>query len=498
MKSNNNNWIKSIMIVFMIIIVFKLPVLSQQSFCGELPPHQANGTNPDSIYFDRFGNSYDISSAQAMPTIPAVVYNAGYFQLTFSGVDPIYHAVVRQVFTDISTQFPQRTITGYCGQTIPNEVVSILVRYGKDENNNDLDCNSNILGVGSPLYYNSVGKHGTNCNILNYSQVYHKVNGGNSNLVNGNDGILGLNPCEEKFNFNINEVDPNKYDLYTVVYHEAMHIMGFGSKIKIENPYSNQDRFYSFYDLLLNKDGQLIQPSEQCGINCYSLVPGFIDHNCEINVGQNGPKVAYHDNKSDLSHLADSNQGCGNSDFLMNYHLDVGERKYLQEDEKKIMCNIGYSNSGCEGDYVIFPQAIPKKKDIENTFNYNYNSLDCLPMLFYACNGEFTLNYSEILKFIGSSQSISISDVFLRQDQTSSFSLTYTNTDFTIVRTNSEDDNATVYYTVTTEEGCKSLNGTIFIYFDLYCQQENCPEPFDPCINMLCMSDFENILGPPV
>jgi hypothetical protein len=496
MKSKINYLTKSIMILIIIIIAYKLPLFSQHSFCGEFPHHQATSTNPDSIYYDRFGNSYDILSAQQLPSNPEMICDAGYFKLTFSGVDPIYKEVVCQVFKDVSTQFPQRTLTGYCGQTIPNKIVNIKVNYGKDQNNNDLDCNSNILAVGSPLYYNAVGKHGTNCNILNYSQVYHKVNGGNSDFITGDDGLLGLNPCQEKFNFNIESVDPTKYDLYTVVYHEAMHIMGFASQIKIENPYINLNRFYSFYDLLLYKDGQLVQPSEQCGTNCYSLVPWFIDQNCEISVGQNGPKVAYHDNKSDLSHLADSNQGCGNSDFLMNYHLDIGVRKYLQEDELKIMCDIGYSNNGCESDYIIYPQAIPKKKDIESSFSYKYNSLDCLPMLFYACNGEFTLNYSEILKYISSNQSISITDVFLKQDQTSSFSLTNTNTDFTIVRTNSVADNATVYYTVTTDVGCKSINGTIFIYFDLYCQQENCPEPFDPCINMLCMSDFENILGP--
>ncbi len=109
-------------------LFFLIEGISQQfNFCGVLPPHQFQSTDPDSIMYDRFGNSYN---AFYMPN-PQQVLNcpSGYYELNIgAGISQDMCMALCQIFALNSTQFPRRSNFNECGDPIPQEPVRIDVR----------------------------------------------------------------------------------------------------------------------------------------------------------------------------------------------------------------------------------------------------------------------------------------------------------------------------------------------------------------------------------
>jgi hypothetical protein len=81
-KIPRNLRIKLQLLLICIIQIFYAATVNCQSpiACGVLPANQATSSNPDSIVYDRFGNSYDVYPAWTSAlTLPC--NNSGYYHL---------------------------------------------------------------------------------------------------------------------------------------------------------------------------------------------------------------------------------------------------------------------------------------------------------------------------------------------------------------------------------------------------------------------------------
>lgn len=130
--------------IFVIFILNSTNVSSQQlhNFCGKLPIHQASSSNPDSIVFDRFGNTYDRYENDSAEQV--TVCNSGYFILRFKNSVPSdYQDVICQVFQEVSDIIPRRQQQFDCGenQNLANPQIEISG-----------DLLLGVLAASSPLY----------------------------------------------------------------------------------------------------------------------------------------------------------------------------------------------------------------------------------------------------------------------------------------------------------------------------------------------------------
>jgi len=123
MKHHHNfsNWINCF--IFLAIFFCLSTDSNSQSidFCGELSPNEAYSTNPDSIVYDRFGNSYDRYITEEIYGSELTTSTmAGYFDLRFDigNISPDLTEVIIDVFEDLSSLIEQRVNTTGCSQEI--------------------------------------------------------------------------------------------------------------------------------------------------------------------------------------------------------------------------------------------------------------------------------------------------------------------------------------------------------------------------------------------
>ncbi len=491
--------------------------------CGSQMVPPPNGNNPDSLILDRFGNVYDLEDLLIPP--PAANPNggcqSGYFNLTFDVNFPMdKQPTVCKVFADLSAIIVQHNNTLGCGDAIPASNVDIDIIW---EDLTPVD----VLGIGTPFYS---GPEDAFCDEMLLDRPFIKINGGivNPFATEIFDGRLRINAHPAKLMPNLPPLPltwqigpalpgPTEVDLYSVTLHEALHILGFASRVGLGNAYSLWDRILNLTDnfvpnggsqnlvpILTNSPAHLpcTTSSNNCWdfkapevnsgnintlvVNTCSTAPGTPD----IVVGATG--IAPIDwanggaNSAALSHLSETCNGNPSEVYVMRGGFDPGmARRDISQGELQILCEIGYQTTSpnCNACY-----------NIANQDRYHIEDAVCCFKTYYACAGQTikVLNAELLCNDVTNGNTQEVTRVW---DSNPNFptvnpvpNAAGTGWDI-LIPANYNSSTANLSYTSTGCD-CRQHNARFDIVVDRQCPP--CTFTPDPCDNLLCAGDFEN------
>ena len=499
--------LRKLKLQFLPILVMTLVVLSDIKgqtfdFCGVFPPHSATSTSLDSIVYDRFGNTYDIYDGQVYSTTEQNCSSAGYFELVMLDVPSDWQTVVCQVFEDLSNVISQRTNTASCGDVLDPYDLRIRVTVA--------DLGNDALGVGTPTYAPIYSA----CNQVWLSRSYLKINGGipTGDFSAGFDGLLQINdmpPAPWHLDFTSNP-QMGTLDLYSVILHEAIHILGFASLIDLDGTGTNF--VYSLWDQHLHTSSNYIpggtSPNideilqSDCSSNCWNLnatlfptAPDFLNtvaHTCSstgsldvvfgdqaiapILGGEGTVPTEMSELANMLSHL---NHTCNgqNIDYVMQGSIDVGDaRRQLDPAEEDILCELGYKLENCDGCFVGASLDI---------FGASIES--CCYEDRYICVGEsINISFEELLcNDFTNGNDLSIVDYYFAPNSGTNINISSNSTGINL--TGVEQGTFRIIYTI---EGCDcKMNNSMFTLVVGPCI--DCGAQ-DPCVNLSCVNGFED------
>lgn len=311
-------------------------IVAQTNQCGTYLK-RTRASEPE--FMDRFGNTYDKADLIPQKTV-ADCGTLTKFQLVF---DPKISQKEKETICDVFKYIEDNVITN-----IPK--VKAQIEFKKDA------LLPGVLADATPFF--SI----KDCGIRHPTVFLTML--GETTYENKNVGVIRLNSNYDKSWHHTNDpanVPAGKWvDLYSVVLHEALHILGFASLIDAssknilspKNTATNWDRF--LFDA--NHQEYLLEnfSTEQCCQN-YQYNEKLVktdtfNKKCKSNIWFTDKNTIFiaplscHDNTtSALSHL--SNECAkGNSFFVTNPDLpDNTERRILAEEEVQILCTLGYN-----------------------------------------------------------------------------------------------------------------------------------------------------------
>lgn len=357
------------------ILLFLIPSASKsQGFRLPTPVHDAGTSNNElheMVVYDREGNSHLLSEISFYIKIStknqgiAPTCNAGIFRLHFddagtnTGFDDAVAgaqraAVACQVFTDISNliheaQSPYSSITNLGSG---NSYVEIQVQTSLNSSTNP------TLGMAGQYFLTTSPGivHGSVWQTINSGMdTWFAINASNLGTVGIYHGLLQINFGHNFYTGTATSgIGATQSDLYSVILHEAIHALGFGSlidqngKSKLTN---TNPGIYSFYDTYLTdvSGNKLINTT-----NCYTSTFNTIDlpkltTSCAIKLNGTNPVFVVSDaiwsNGTSLSHYP---AACGNTgNYVMKPSMATGTTKRFPDiAELTALCDLGYSTSG--------------------------------------------------------------------------------------------------------------------------------------------------------
>jgi hypothetical protein len=402
-------WLSSLMALLSFCAI---TVTAQSLKCGSQAAPPPNGNNPDSLILDRFGNVYDLEDL----LVPAPANGpllggcaSGYFNLVFSADFPMdMRQTVCQVFADLSETIVQHSNTLGCGDVLPLGKVDIDVVWKEI-------TPSVVLGTGTPFSTDITDP--TFCPDMILDRPFIKINGGTVNTVGVFDGRLEINSMPKNaagltLPWHIDWTTPvgaSEIDLYSVTLHEALHILGFASRITLPE-YGLWDRIIHTTDNFVPNGGSanirsLISThplTPPCILpvtrNCWHLANGInsgnlqttVSNTCSANnatpdvvVGESAIAAIDATNTggllAQLSHLSETCNGSSEV-YVMRSGFDLGmSRRVISGDELSILCELGYEISTpgfpCQGCYNI---ANFESRDFT----------DCCYRVYHGCAGQ--------------------------------------------------------------------------------------------------------------
>ena len=394
---------------FFILVIFLLmgKLVAQPTF-SNIPSPLTTGAMFDEIYTN-LGNKYALADLNIMAqrplgetytiaTVPTESCIAGYFHLYFTGTlftsgtqSAQAQAVVCEVFTSLS-----------------NFISSPLSTLGNTVEINILIGNSNSLAGQGELFYSTPNNPQSLSQGVIDNLIYKTITSGVDpystlpitifNTTQANNfyhGALRINPG---YNWNTNmattSIASNEYDLYSVVLHEAVHLLGFISLIDCDGSsalgfieqFSRYDRFLKSYNntplltaitpsncssfnlafnsslltpsVVLSQTNCIPSPAFQNVTTC-SVAAKYVSSNATSTVYT----PSYFEPGSSLSHFEDmctygsftsvctptpSSPGYNDLYFLMSNSGDTDDcyvKRYLREEEKNVLCDLGYTTN---------------------------------------------------------------------------------------------------------------------------------------------------------
>lgn len=338
------------------------------NFCGiHTQPGGSTSGGQGPVILDRFGNAYSLEEMLWQQSKGQMNCSAGIFQMNFIGNFPAdEEATICQAFQDLSV-----LVAGSSTVQVPINIVQEPMSYG--------GVNNNVLATGSDFF---VGQ----CGLLN-SSVLQLIRTGENNLPVGvGAGVVHvkINPSPTTTWFSLQDeqtapINNTQYDLYSVVMHEALHILGFASRIGLNGNSISGTNLYSDWDRFLTAgitSVRLLLPNSSSGTCCneYSFntagfpnMPQPLSGGCGINaqftegtnnvapvnsVGVNPMNNGEIANK--LSHLDTS---CGTENYVMHPGIAAGvTRRTVTAAERQILCQLGYNTATCEQNCTVVAQ----------------------------------------------------------------------------------------------------------------------------------------------
>jgi PKD repeat protein len=459
-------------------------------FCGSLPFHQASSSSPDSIYYDRFGNTYDLYPSTQNLLNSTKIY-AGYFDIDFSGPNSFID-VIRRVFDTLSIALPRKTNYNDCNEIIGQELVSVQITT---------TLGVSYLAAASPSWLRTNWNKCSSPLLINEFNLV--INSGKGKSIFGYDGTIDIrlfaSNSPEQWNLSYTaQPTATQYDLKSVLMHEALHLYGFSSLITSTGGGDPSIGAYDLYDNYIYRyQNNGLQGTKiivgNCQANCWALNPVITDfnslvlNNCTANsnfiLGMGGPYIAPLNGANGISgsgfgnYLSHLHPNCLFSDpnYIMQPTIGLERRRVtITEHELDILCSLGYSNSLCNGCHIgAFKEFDPDESN---------DNKDCCSKIYSACiNETISIPFSDLLCNDVSGDTKTITDVFYHTFQPITVNIVGTNIEFS----GTVEGSYEIQYTVTGCD-CKQHNATFrAIIRSCDCNVE------DPCINLSCSNGFE-------
>ena len=336
---------------------------------GTIDPSDGQFKRPLMYVYTKDGDSLLLDDIAIQNNSPI----AGIFHLHFTDpagagfndvVDgPARQQVVIQVFRDLSRLLsPTGDATGlpqpYTGQA--PQIVEIQIRQ------------VNIPGAlaGATQYYlEALGTTG-----IAYGDVWKVINTGVDPYAELSNVLLtpanGFYHGEVQVSFapGINwytasqgAILPTQSDMYTVILHEVMHMLGFASLLDQDGSSLLRPGNYALFDTYLNAGGQPVV-QDPTGIFCYTTSYGGQDLTPGCGITFNGGNVLNHAIFSPViwqpgSSLSHFNCATNTAGYVMNQATPPGfMQRTLHPDEAASLCDLMYNLTGQFGD-LTDPQS---------------------------------------------------------------------------------------------------------------------------------------------
>lgn len=530
-------------IIFCLVVCIP-DYISAQYFCGEIKHNsEANLSNDDLIGSaqDRFGNIYTqkyIQSLKPKQSTYKSPINTGYFDLSFNDfpetIEAIGHPnfgqdirpVICQVFADITEIIQQRTQFLSCGDPVTTQTVNILIRTNVcgDDPNCD-NATSQVAGTASPLFsFTDNFNLEDTCFPVTESLVWKKMNSEELLFPFGFDGLLNINVENIDFDYQLdteNPVSSEKLDLYSIVLHEVLHIMGFASRINdIGEPINAQlstTNYFSRYDQFLHITDAFIpngqsQNTERlmqgdCEANCFVLnenIQDFEDltaNHCgtaeyDIVFAETGIAPVYGTNNGELdianglSHLREDCNG-SNADYVMDPFISKGDdERTISDEELNILCKLGYNINqengiACDGCYAH--AHLDHTSTIGGDLSVNYYQSCCYSPLLAKIEESFIFDTDFLLCNDFYQGEAEITEVYVLGVNWATASLEDLG-DGMYEFIGVTPGPYRVYYTI---KDCNCYLSTAYFEIVLSRDLEDCDN--EKCDNLVCIGDFESI-----
>ena len=359
MRSLHLNHVCTVLSILFICLFSRASNGQDATICGYFPPTMLDSSQWDFILYDRFGNAYTVEDMLIdSRNSSSSCSDAGFFDLEFVGSFTIYEIeTICQAFSDLSEEIT----------SIQND---ILIKIEKTSlEGGDLGAASSLFltdtylgscGVAAPLLWERINTDADYAGLLPLNLAMGVVKIANS-LPSGTN----WHTLNEDNSPSDPSVDNNEYDLYTTALHEALHLLGFGSRISLDGTPING--FYSTWDKFLygslDNDFLIIpENSEDCcdyhefNTIDFPQLPDDIINSCSQN--QNYNDIVFNsnstatinadygfptDDKTLVNILSHLDKDCDQVPYVMHYKLVTGEnRRSITDPEKTILCDLGY------------------------------------------------------------------------------------------------------------------------------------------------------------